>query len=279
MIDVAGLVYRYPRAAAPAVDGLTFRAGRGEIFGFLGPSGAGKSTTQKILIGLLRDFAGSVRVLDRDVREWRQEDYRRVGVSFELPNHYLRLSAIENLRYFGALYGVAADPRAVLEEVGLGDDAGKRVGEYSKGMRNRLNLARALLHEPEVLFLDEPTSGLDPATSRRVRDVIRRHRDRGATIFLTTHDMNTADDLCDRVAFLYEGRLRLVDAPRALRLQYGRRAVRVESEDGTVREYATGGLADDAAFLAQLRGGIRTIHTQETTLEEIFIRVTGGRLA
>lgn len=278
MIDVQGLTYTYPGGATAAVRDLTFRVAPGEIFGFLGPSGAGKSTTQKILIALLRGYEGEASVLGKPLREWRREDYRRVGVSFELPNHYLKLTAEENLRYFGALYGSSNDPRAVLEEVGLGDDAGRRVGEFSKGMRGRLNLARALLHAPEILFLDEPTAGLDPATSRRIRDLIRRRREGGATVFLTTHDMQTAGELCDRVAFLFGGALRLVDSPAALKLRHGRRVVRVESDEGT-REYPIEGLADDSEFLAQLRkGGIRTIHTQETTLDEIFISVTGGSL-
>jgi fluoroquinolone transport system ATP-binding protein len=278
LIDVQGLTYTYPGAAAAAVRDLTFRVAAGEIFGFLGPSGAGKSTTQKILIALLRGYDGEARVLGTSLREWRAEDYRRVGVSFELPNHYLKLTAEENLRYFGALYGSSNDPRAVLEDVGLGEDAERRVGEFSKGMRGRLNLARALLHAPEILFLDEPTAGLDPSTSRRIRDLIRRRREGGATVFLTTHDMQTAGELCDRVAFLFDGTLRLVDSPAALKQRYGRRVVRVESDRET-REYAIEGLADDPAFLAQLRrGGIRTIHTQETTLDEIFISVTGGRL-
>jgi fluoroquinolone transport system ATP-binding protein len=278
LIDVQGLTYTYPGAAAAAVRDLTFRVAAGEIFGFFGPSGAGKSTTQKILIALLRGYDGEARVLGTSLREWRAEDYRRVGVSFELPNHYLKLTAEENLRYFGALYGSSNDPRAVLEDVGLGEDAERRVGEFSKGMRGRLNLARALLHAPEILFLDEPTAGLDPSTSRRIRDLIRRRREGGATVFLTTHDMQTAGELCDRVAFLFDGTLRLVDSPAALKQRYGRRVVRVESEKET-REYAIEGLADDPAFLAQLRkGGIRTIHTQETTLDEIFISVTGGRL-
>jgi fluoroquinolone transport system ATP-binding protein len=279
MIDVTDLSYTYRGTALPAIENMTFRVERGEIFGFLGPSGAGKSTTQKILIGLLRDHVGTARVLGRDVREWRRDDYRRIGVSFELPNHYLKLTAAENLRYFAALYGVSADPAIVLDEVGLGGDAEKRVGEFSKGMRNRLNVARSMLHNPELLFLDEPTSGLDPSTSQRIRDVLRRRRDAGATIFLTTHDMRTADELCDRVAFLYGGTLRLIDAPRALKLKYGRRVVRIENERGDAREYPLDGLADNAEFLGELREGtVRTMHTQETTLDEIFIATTGGNL-
>ena len=147
------------------------------------------------------------------------EYYRRIGVAFESPNHYLKLSGRENLVLFAGLYGGALwDIDQLLDRVGQGGDADKRVAEYSKGMRGRLTLARALQHRPEVLFLDEPTAGLDPVTARRVRHVIRSARDDGATIFLTTHDMTTADELCDRVAFLVDGRIAAVDVPRTLRL-------------------------------------------------------------
>ena len=278
MIEVENLSYTYAGTPRAAIQSVSFVVAGGEIFGFLGPSGAGKSTTQKVLIGLLRDYRGEVTVAGRAPRQWRPQDYETIGVSFELPNHYLKLTARENLRYFTALYGRGAGAiDSVLDEVGLLEDADKRVGEYSKGMRNRLNLARALVHRPSLLFLDEPTSGLDPATSRRVRDVIRRRRDDGATIFLTTHDMQTADELCDRVAFLAGGEIRAIDSPRELRLRHGRRVVRVEG-DGERREFPLDGLADNRDFLEMLRGGVETIHTQETTLDEIFIAVTGRGL-
>jgi len=257
---------------------------RGEIFGFLGPSGAGKSTTQNVLIRLLDGYEGTITVLGRDLRAWDRDYYRRIGVAFEAPNHYLKLTAHENLRFFAGLHGGhTADPGGLLDRVGLAEDADKRVGEFSKGMRGRLTLARALLHRPELLFLDEPTAGLDPVTARRIRQVIREARDAGATIFLTTHDMATADELCDRVAFLVDGGIAALDAPRALRLAYGRRVVRVEAmRDGTraVREFALDGLADDPDFQTLLRSGdVETIHTLETTLEDVFVRVTGRRLA
>jgi fluoroquinolone transport system ATP-binding protein len=266
------------------VHGLTFAVVQGEIFGFLGPSGAGKSTTQNVLIRLLEGYEGTVTVLGRDLRAWDRRYYRRIGVSFESPNHYLKLTARENLRLFAGLHsGVRADPDELLERVGLIEDADKRVGEFSKGMRGRLTLARALLHRPELLFLDEPTAGLDPVTARRIRQVIREARDSGATVFLTTHDMMTADELCDRVAFLVDGCIVAQGAPRALRLAHGRRVVRVEigSDGATVQhEFDLDGLADNAAFLTVLRaGGVETLHTLETTLEDVFIQVTGRRLA
>lgn len=284
MITVQHLTYTYPGGTAPAVHDVGFEVAEGEIFGFLGPSGAGKSTTQKILIGIQRGYAGEVEVLGRDLRAWGPALYERVGVSFEFPNHYLKLSALENLAYFRALYaGATEDPRRLLEAVGLGEDADKRVGQFSKGMRNRLTIARALLHRPPLLFLDEPTSGLDPVTSRRIRDLIRARRDAGATIFLTTHNMTVADELCDRVAFIVDGRIRLIDAPRALKLRHGRRTVRVEYGEGpalAARDFPLDGLGENADFLETLRHApVQTIHTQETTLEEIFIQVTGRALS
>jgi fluoroquinolone transport system ATP-binding protein len=204
VIQTQSFRFAYPGALQPAVRGLTFAVGKGEIFGFLGPSGAGKSTTQNVLIRLLDGYEGSVAVLGRDLRAWDRSYYRKIGVAFESPNHYLRLTARENLRLFAGLHaGRTEDPDALLDRVGLLEDGDKRVGEFSKGMRGRLTLARALLHRPELLFLDEPTAGLDPVTARRMRHVIRDARDAGATIFLTTHDMVTADELCDRIASLW----------------------------------------------------------------------------
>jgi fluoroquinolone transport system ATP-binding protein len=284
VIRTERFAFLYPSASAPAVSDLTFAVPRHEIFGFLGPSGAGKSTTQNVLIGLLSGYQGSVSVLGRDLRAWDRSYYRRIGVAFEAPNHYLKLTARENLQLFSGLHGgKTEDPDAILERVGLRQDADKLVGEFSKGMRGRLTLARALLHRPELLFLDEPTAGLDPVTARRIRDVIRQARYNGATVFLTTHDMVTADELCDRVAFLVAGQIVALDSPRSLRLAYGRRVVRVEAaSDGTriEREFLLGGLADSPDFLNLLRSGtVETIHTLETTLEDVFVQVTGRTLA
>jgi fluoroquinolone transport system ATP-binding protein len=283
VIHVAGLGYRYPGAAEPAIEGLGFDVAPGEVFGFLGPSGAGKSTTQRILIGLLRGYAGQVEVFGRPPADWGGDYYERIGVAFELPNHFLKLSARENLRYFARLYQrETLDPVAVLAELGLEADADLRVGAFSKGMKVRLSLARALLHQPELLFLDEPTAGLDPVNARRVKDLIRRQSEGGKSVFLTTHDMAVADQLCDRVAFLVDGRIRALDSPRAFRLRHGAPRVRVEFRaDGQLaaREFPLAGLADEAAFLDLLRGGqVQTLHSLEATLEDVFVAVTGREL-
>jgi fluoroquinolone transport system ATP-binding protein len=283
MIDVDQLTFTYAKANAPAVSGLSFAVPRGEIFGFLGPSGAGKSTTQKILIGLLKGYQGRICVLGKDLAGWKSDYYEQIGVSFELPNHFLRLTALENLAYFGSLYSrPTQSPQTLLELVGLGEDGKMLVSQFSKGMKHRLNLARALLHDPELLFLDEPTSGLDPLNARRIKDLIKAQQDAGKTVFLTTHNMTVAEELCDRVAFIMDGQIRLIDSPRALKLRYGAPTVRVEyqaSSHVAREEFALTGLGDNNAFLNLLRAGkVQTIHTQEATLEDIFITVTGRSL-
>ncbi|MDQ4106798.1 MAG: ABC transporter ATP-binding protein, partial [Actinomycetota bacterium] len=169
MLKVKDLTFTYPGGGKPAVEGINFNVRPGEIFGFLGPSGAGKSTTQKILIGLLRGYRGHIEVMGRELGTWGPEYYERIGVSFELPNHYQKLTALENLDFFRSLYsGRTRDPMELLEMVGLADDAGTRVSQFSKGMQMRLTFVRALLHGPELIFLDEPTAGLDPTNARKL---------------------------------------------------------------------------------------------------------------
>jgi fluoroquinolone transport system ATP-binding protein len=232
---------------------------------------------------LLKGYTGRVEVLDKEVSTWGSAYYDRIGVSFELPNHYQKLTARENLTFFAALYGrPTLDPLQLLAQVGLDDDADTTVAAFSKGMQMRLNLARALLHEPEVLFLDEPTAGLDPVNARRVKELALDLRRRGRTVFLTTHDMHVADELCDRVAFLVDGRIEAMATPRALKLEYGAAAVQVEyRETGRQRsvEYPLTGLGEQPGFLRLLHSGaVETIHTREASLEDVFIRVTGRTL-
>lgn len=283
VIRVEGLTFTYPKAAQATLHGLSFEVAPGEVFGFLGPSGAGKSTTQNVLTRLLDGYEGRVEVLGRLLGDWGRDYYRRVGVSFELPNHYLKLSARENLAYFAALYGDAATPVEVLEAVGLGEHADKPVGAFSKGMKNRLNLARSLLNRPELWFLDEPTSGLDPVNARAVQDLVRARREAGTTVVITTHDMHVASSLCDRVAFIVDGRIAECDAPEALERRFGERAVEVAFGDEaapTTRRFALDGLADEAEFTRILREEhVITLHSQETTLEDVFVRVTGRALS
>ena len=285
MITVENLQYTYTGTAVPAVKNLNFTIEPGEIFGFLGPSGAGKSTTQKILIRLLTGYEGKAAVFGKDLDQWGSDYYERIGVSFELPNHFLKLTAVENLTYFGNLYNHAAhSPQELLEMVGLGEDGDLLVSQYSKGMKNRLTFARALLHGPELLFLDEPTAGLDPMNARRIKDLIKAQQDAGKTIFLTTHDMTVAEALCDRVAFIVDGEIKLIDAPKRLKLQHGTPSVRIEylaNGNGTVteQEFALTDLGrQDFVNLIQ-QYPVQTIHSQEASLEDIFIQVTGRSLS
>lgn len=283
MIHVRGLQYTYSGADQPALCGLDFSVENGEVFGFLGPSGAGKSTTQKVLIGLLDDYTGEVTVFDREVREWDTGLYERIGVSSETPNLYRKLTGRENLELFASLYGGATrDPFDLLQRVRIAEAADRRVGTYSKGMRMRLNFVRALIHDPELVFLDEPTAGIDPGNARVVKAVIEDLNQQGTTVVLTTHDMTVADHLCDRVGFIVDGTLPVVDAPRTLKLEHGDPTVRVEYRtDGalTERTFPLNGLGDDEAFQDLLRSGeVETIHTTEATLEDVFIEVTGVEL-
>jgi fluoroquinolone transport system ATP-binding protein len=284
MIDVDGLTFTYPGADAPAIEGLTFRVAEGEVFGFLGPSGAGKSTTQNVLIGLLTGYRGSVRVMGKRLGDWASEYYRAIGVSFELPNHYLKLTARENLEYFRALYGDAEKVETVLGFVGLEDHVDKPVGAFSKGMKNRLNLARSLLHRPKLWFLDEPTAGLDPVNAVAVRELIRDKQKQGVTTLVTTHDMHTAQTVCDRVAFIIDGTFATIGAPDDLRREHGKREVEVrwEGDDETpsgTSSHSLDGLADDEAFRDALRKpNVSAVHSQEATLEDVFVAVTGREL-
>jgi len=263
---------------------MDFTVGRGEIFGFLGPSGAGKSTTQKVLIGLLRGHGGEASVWGKDPTAWGPDYYERVGVSFELPNHYQKLTGLENLRFFASLYGGdTLDPMKLLDAVGLADDANTRVSKYSKGMQMRLTFARSLINDAELLFLDEPTSGMDPVNARNVRRMILDLKARGRTVFLTTHDMTTATELCDRVAFVVDGKIAAMDTPAELKIARSQRLVRVQyrGENGHLdtAEFPMDGLGDDPAFHAVLRNHyVETIHSREASLEDVFVEVTGRRL-
>ncbi len=207
MIKVNNLHFMYPSRSQWTLQNINFQIQRGEIFGFLGPSGAGKSTTQKILIRLLKYFEGEITVFGKDLREWDSELYEHTGVSFEVPNHFLKLTGLENLQYFKSLYqNETEDLHQLLEWVNLQNDGHTLVSQYSKGMKVRLNFARALINNPELIFLDEPTMGLDPVNARRLKDLIVDKKQKGKTVFLTTHNMNVADELCDQLLFWWMGK-------------------------------------------------------------------------
>lgn len=281
-IQVDGARFSY--GEREVLKGISFEVAPGEVLGFLGPNGAGKSTTIRMLTGQLRPSAGSVRLFGRDVGRERSEVMGRVGVSFEEKNLYPSMTGEENLRFFARLYGVPnADVRALLAQVGL--EARKRdmVAGYSKGMRQRLMIARALVHDPDVLLLDEPTDGLDPVSAQAVRDVIRSRVEAGNAVLLTTHDMHEADELSHRVAFINEGEVYALDTPEKLKLAHGTRSVMIRLRDGDgVREESVelDGEASGARIAELIASGeVITIHTAEATLEEVFIHMTGRGLA
>ena len=213
-----------------AVDGINFKVDQGEIFGFLGPNGAGKTTTIRMLTGQLRPTSGSARVMGCDVVADRQQLKPQIGVVFESQNLYERLSGRENLNFYARLYRVdKSRVDQVLNQVGLVKRAKDKVSTYSNGMKQRLLIARALLHEPLVLFMDEPTRGLDPNIARDIRQIVAELAQAGMTIFLTTHYMEEADQLSDRVAIIDQGRIVALDKPEVLKAEYS-------ENDGTTLE-------------------------------------------
>ncbi len=283
MIVVKDLYHSYTNDENYAVKKISFEIEKGEIFGFLGPSGAGKSTTQNILTGLLQLQKGLATIDGEDVRAQSNKLFNQMGVSFEQPNVYRKLTALENLEFYAKLFSVPTeDPKKLLKMVGLEDSIYKKAGAFSKGMLQRLVFCRSMINNPKIWFLDEPTSGLDPTTANRIKEIIISKSLAGSTIFLTTHNMYTADELCDRVAFLNAGEIMALDTPRALKLQHGEKFVNVEYRGEHNLESAKLSMTnqDDQRRLKALieNGNIDTMHSQEASLEQIFIKLTGRGL-
>lgn len=278
-VATRGLGFTYRGAQRPALEDVDLTVEVGEVLGLLGPSGAGKSTLQRVLIGLLHGYTGTARVLGREVSSWGRALYEDVGVAFERPVSIGRLTVRENLVYAARLHpGATRDPDRLLEAVGLDEDAATRASAMSKGMGVRLNVARALLARPRLLFLDEPTAGLDPAGVARIERLIARERERGCTVVVTTHDMALAQRACDRVGFVVDGRLVELGAPDVLRRRHGTRRVRL-TWDGGHGAYPLDGLADDVLFHRDLREHeALSLHSQEADLGAVFRDVTGRDL-
>jgi ABC-2 type transport system ATP-binding protein len=276
--------------AKEAVQGISFTVRKGEIFGLLGPNGAGKTTTIRMLTGQIDPSGGIAQVAGCDVVKERSKLKERIGVVFEEQNLYERLSARLNLEFSCWLYGVDGKRvDEVLDLVRLRDRAKDHVREYSNGMRQRLMIARALLHRPQVLFLDEPGRGLDPISAREVHQTVEQLSREGTTVLLTTHLMEEADQLCQQVAFIVNGRLVANDTPRNLKLAHGQRALVVtlasqqpgQNENSPLTEVALS--MDDPADQAKLAawmaaGQVRAVHSREASLEEVFIEMAGVRL-
>jgi ABC-2 type transport system ATP-binding protein len=263
------------------VDKLTFTVQEGEIFGFLGPNGAGKTTTIRLLTGQIHPTSGRASVAGFDIVRQRKQLKRCIGVVFEEQNLYERFSGRENLAFSASLYGVDSKRvEEVLEQVGLRERANDRVQKYSNGMRQRLVIARAMLHKPRVLFLDEPTRGLDPIVAREIRLMITSLVDQGMTVFLTTHYMEEAEHLCRQVAFFDQGRIVGLDTPDRLKASYGKRGINLTLLDGA-HLYIPFDETKNGEHLGELAasGRILTAHSAEASLEDVFIQLTGRRLA
>jgi len=277
------LNYRYPSSKEDTIKGISFSLKEGEIFGLLGPSGAGKSTTQKIMTKLLDDYRGQITYFGRDLRSIGKAFYEEIGVGFEMPVHFGKMTAEENMRFFSSFYQKHVDIQELMERVGLWEHRNIRVLEYSKGMKVRLNFVRAMLNNPRVLFLDEVTNGLDPRNAHIIKEIISEYRQKGGTVFLTTHLMNDVEQLCDRIAFCVEGKLSEISTPRDLKIKYGKREVRVEYKEHGRTEaviFPMQGIGLNEDFNTLLKSKeIETIHSGETTMEDIFIIVTGASLS
>ena len=281
IIQAKNITYSYNKKLA--VDHISFDIGKGEILGFLGPNGAGKTTTLKMLTGQLLPQDGEISVLGIDVQKDVRKIKSQIGVCFEEKNLYEDMSAVENLTFFASLFGIKNfDVKSLLKRVGLSVDRKDRVLNYSKGMKQRLMVARALVNEPRVLFLDEPTDGLDPVSAEDIRNVILEEKRKGVTVFLTTHDMMEADKLSDRVAFINEGKIAALDTPDNLKHQYGKRDIKIRYlEDKNVKEEEINLESEDIGRNIQdmlSKKNVLDMHTEEATLEDIFKLLTGRKL-
>jgi fluoroquinolone transport system ATP-binding protein len=281
MIEVENLVFKYPKNDSPTLKGLSFNVDKGEVFGFLGPSGAGKSTAQKVLYKILKGYKGNVKIDGKDLSQWGSNYLEKIGVGFELPNHYLKLTGRENLNLFASFYKTKRNKsiEELYEMVDLSEAIDKPVEAYSKGMKMRLNFIRAIQHNPDILFFDEPTSGLDPVNAHKIKQHILDLKSEGKTIFVTTHSMEAADDICDRVALIVDGELEITDTPKNLKKQFGKEALSVELNNGEQMEFPLKKMGFNEEFLTFIKKDeVKRIHTQEATLEEVFISVTGKAL-
>lgn len=281
VIEVRDLYFSYTKT--PFLKDINFSVNKGEIFGFLGPSGAGKSTLQKVLTGLCTNYQGTARILGTDSNKHGKDFYEKIGVDFEFPSLFEKLTARENLEYFASLY--SGDKRNVdelLKEVGLFEHMDKKVSAFSKGMKSRLNFIKSLIHEPQILFLDEPTSGLDPNNAKIMKDMIRKEREKGKTIVITTHNMQDATELCDRVGFIVDGQMKALDTPHNFIMQRGAARVTYSYMENNREQIKTSILSEISkdALLQNLiaENRITSIHSTEPTLSDIFMELTGTQL-
>ncbi|MDQ0230877.1 ABC transporter ATP-binding protein [Metabacillus malikii] len=264
-----------------ALKSVSFDVKKGEIFGFLGPSGSGKTTTIKILTAQLEQTDGDAYIFGVPASKLKESNYRKkIGVLTDNSSLYERLTVYDNLKLYCDLYEVSYKRiDEVLEMVNLTDSKKKSISKLSKGMVQRVILARAFLHEPDLLFLDEPTSALDPVNTKHIYKGLNRLKENGTTIFLTTHDMNEAETLCDRVAFLHEGEIQLLDTPKKLRTTFANDTLTLELTDGNKVTINKGPDGAQAVYDYMKEDKIVSIYSNEPTLGDIFVEVTGRKLS
>lgn len=279
IIEVAGLAKMF--ANQTALKDVSFNVRKGETFGFLGPSGSGKTTTIKILTAQLAQTDGDAYVFGVSASKLKEARYRKkIGVLTDNSGLYERLTVLDNLKLYCGLYDVNESRiDEVLEMVNLKDNKKKVVSKLSKGMLQRVTLARAFLHKPELLFLDEPTSALDPVNSRHIYKGLEQLKENGTTIFLTTHDMNEAELLCDRVAFLNNGKIQLIGPPRELRKKYADDTLTVELADGKIEVIHKGEKGAQTMYQLMSENKVISVHSNEPTLGDIFVEITGRKLS
>jgi len=272
MITVEKITKRFGNKTA--LNQIQFNVDKGEIFGFLGPSGAGKTTLINILTGQLKADEGTTQLLGKDTKDLTPEDLTRIGLVGDSSGYYEKLSLEKNLIVYAKIYGLPnSRVDEVLEQVGLLESKKTIAEKLSTGMRQRMFLARALLNRPELLFLDEPTSGLDPMTSKKIHRLLEELKAAGTTIFLTTHDMVEATEMCDRISLLNQGDLVEIGTPRDIIQKYNKeKRVKVTFTDHSVQVMAFEDLKDQDMRQVEL------IHSMEPTLEDIFIQLTGEKL-
>lgn len=261
------------------LDLINLQIEKGEIFGLLGPSGAGKTTLIKILTGQLKPTEGEASVMGKNAGQLNGNDYSRIGIMMDNFGLYDRLSCYDNLKLFAKIHNQSMEKiDKVLQKVGLAEANKTAAMNLSKGMRNRLLFARALLSEPDILFLDEPTSGLDPAATEEIHKLIENEKARGATIFLTTHNMVEASKLCDHIALLNEGNIVEYGEPAEICRRYNhQKKILVHLKDGTDVE-----MQNDRTAAVQISGYlekemVETIHSTEPDLETVFMELTGRK--
>ena len=259
------------------LNNISFEIGAGEIFGLLGPSGAGKTTLINILTGQLSCQKGEVSLFGRKQKELAKEDYQKLGIMMDNFGLYERMSCYDNLKFYQMLDGKKSEPiMEVLKQVGLAEAKKTQVSKLSKGMRNRLSFARAMLRSPQILFLDEPTSGLDPMTIDAIHEMILQEKKRGTTIFLTTHNMHEAEKLCDNIALLNEGKIVEYGAPKEICRRYNhQKSIKLHLKNGEdiILQHNRESGRQLADYLE--RDEVETIHSTEPDLESVFLELTG----